>query len=505
MRNNLRRRFIQNTLVGAAGIASLPLLQSFSVANDPANESKAASLDRLYNVLNFGAKGDGETLDTKAIQEAIVKASQDGGGTVYFPAGKYISGTLFMKSNVHLHLEAGGIVAGSKDLSDYPEIQTGFRFYAENYVTRALIHAYKAENIGIRGDGKIDGQGNSAEFYTKDYKIRPYVLWFVECKKVTVKEVELRSSPMWMQYYLGCDDVRLENLKIHNHGNHNNDLVDIDGCHNAIIKGIIGDSDDDGITFKSTYGRISENIVVSDCILGSHCNGLKFGTETTGGFRNVTITNCVIRSSKVDSVFAGRREGISGISLEIVDGGIMENVNISNIVIDGPQVPLFIRLGNRARKHFPEASEPPVGIMRNINISNVNARASGKIGSSILGTPGGYVENLSLFNMRFICTGGGTEEDASTIIPEREKGYPEAIHYGTFSAYGLFIRRVKGLELSNLTFELQKEDARPLMVFDDVHDGKVKDITVSEKHSTDKYAIRENCTNLSIPELHQKF
>ncbi len=458
----------------------------------------AFSQNGIYNVLDFGAKGDGETLNTSAIQEAIERAAKDGGGTVYFPAGKYISGTLFLRSNVHLHLEAGGIMAGSKDLGDYPEIKIGFRFYADNYVNRALIYANGATNIGIGGDGVIDGQGSSSSFFFKTYKTRPFLLWFVECKKVSVKDVELRSPAMWMQYYLGCDDVRIENTKIYSHGNYNNDMIDIDGCRNVIIKGVIGDSDDDGITFKSTYGRVSENIVVSDCIIGSHCNGLKFGTETTGGFRNVTITNCVIRSSEVDQVLYGSREGNSALSLEIVDGAVMENINISNLVIEGPKVPIFIRLGNRARKHFAEAPEPPVGTMKNINISNVIARASSKIGCSILGTPGGYIENLSLLNMRFICTGGGTKEDALAVIPEKEKSYPEATSFGTFSAYGLYIRHVKGLALSNLTFELQEKDARPLMVFDDVHNSKVKDITVSEKHSTDKFRIIKNCTNLSI-------
>jgi polygalacturonase len=452
----------------------------------------------LYNVLNFGAKGDDRTLNTKTIQEAINKAAEGGGGTVYFPAGKYITGTLFMKSFVSLQLESGAVLKGSKNLNDYPEIRIGFRFYADNYVNRALIYSEGVTNIGIKGDGVVDGQGSSEEFESKAYKIRPYLLWFVDCKKVCVNDVELRCPAMWMQYYLGCDNVRIENLKIYSHGNFNNDMIDIDGCRNVIIKGITGDSDDDGITFKSTYGRVSENIVVSECIIGSHCNGLKFGTETTGGFRNVTITNCIIRSSEVDKVLYGSREGISGISLEIVDGGVMENINISNIVIDGPKVPLFIRLGNRARKYFPEAPEPPVGKMKFINISNIIARASSKIGCAILGTPGNYIENLSLLNIRFICTGNGTNEDAHAVIPENEQEYPEALSFGTFSAYGLYIRHAKGLTLSDLSFELLEKDVRPLMWFDDVHYSTIKDIFVSEKHSTSEFQIEKNCTNLII-------
>jgi hypothetical protein len=452
----------------------------------------------ILNVHDFGAIGDGKTLDTKAIQLAVNKCSDTGGGKVILSDGNFLSGTIYLKDHVTLVVEKGAKLTGSVNLNDYPENKIGFRFYADNYANRALIYADRVTNVGIEGDGIIDGQGSS--FVRATYKVRPFLLWFVECKMVKVKDIELRSPAMWLQYYLGCDDLRIENIKIYSHGNNNNDMIDIDGCKNVIIKGVIGDSDDDGITFKSTYGRLSENIVVSDCIMGSHCNGLKFGTETTGGFRNVTITNCIIRSSAVDQVLNGTREGISGLSLEIVDGAVMENINISNLVIEGPKVPVFIRLGNRARKHFPEASEPPVGKMKEIIISNVIAKASSKIGCSILGTPGGYIENLSLSNMRFICTGNGTDEDVCAVVPENEKKYPEATSFGILPSYGLFVRHVKGLALSGLIFELQEKDGRPLMWFDDVHHATIKDITVSEKHSTDKFKIERNCTNITVPD-----
>ena len=447
------------------------------------------------NVYDFGAKGDGKALDSEAIQKAIDKCSETG-GRVILSDGNFLSGTIYLKNNVTLVVEKGAKLIGSVNLADYPENQAGFRFCAENYVNRALIVAKGVSNVGIEGNGIIDGQG--LLFVRATYKIRPFLLWFIDCTKVNVKDVELRSPAMWLQYYLGCDDVRIEDIRIFSHGNNNNDMIDIDGCRNVMIKGVTGDSDDDGITFKSTYGRISENIVVSDCIVGSHCNGIKFGTESTGGFRNVTITNCIIRSSEVDRVLNGTREGISALSLEIVDGAIMENINISDLVIDGPKVPVFIKLGNQARKHFPEAPDPAIGIMRNIVISNVIARASGKIGCSILGTPGGYIENLSLSNMRFICTGGGTEEDARAVVPENEKKYPEATSFGIFPSWGLFIRHVKGLTLTSLMFELQKKDDRPLMQFDDVHQCTINNINVSDKHTTDKYIIGKNCTKFRI-------
>lgn len=458
-----------------------------------------AGVAATINVRDLGAKGDGKTLDTKAIQASVDKCAETG-GKVILADGTFLTGTIYLKSNVTLVVEKGAKILGSLNLEDYPVNEFGFRNLNASRVNRALIFASGMTNVGIEGDGTIDGQGGS---FVKNLKlVRPFLLWFKECKKVNVGGVDLRHSAMWMQYYVHCEDVRISNIKIFNHGNANNDMIDIDGCRNVIIDGVVGDSDDDGITFKSMDTCINENIIVSNCIIGSHCNGLKFGTETTGGFRNVTITNCVIRSSAVEKVGSGCREGNSGISLEIVDGGIMENINISDIVIDGPRVPLFVRLGNRARKYYSGAPQPPIGQMKNIQISNIIARASKKIvGITILGTPGGMIENISFSNIKLILSGGGTEEDAHFLVPENEDGYPDASEFGgfgRFSAYGLYARHVKGLVLSDLNFELLDKDARPLMSFDDVHNSKVKDITVSEKHLTDKYKIEKNCTNLTI-------
>ena len=339
------------------------------------------------HVRDLGAIGDGKTLDTKAIQASVDKCAGTG-GKVILSDGTFLTGTIYLKSNVTLVVEKGAVILGSLNLEDYPVNDFGFNNLNTSRVNRALIYASGMTNVGIEGDGIIDGQGGS---FVKALKlVRPFLLWFKECKKVSVEKVELRNSAMWMQYYVHCEDVRISDIKVFNHGNSNNDMIDIDGCRNVIIDGVIGDSDDDGITFKSMDTCISENIIVSNCIVGSHCNGLKFGTETTGGFRNVTITNCVIRSSVVDSVDSGTREGTSGISLEIVDGGIMENINISDIVIDGPRVPLFVRLGNRARKYYSEAPQPPIGQIKNVQISNIIARSSRSIvGLAILGIPGG--------------------------------------------------------------------------------------------------------------------
>ena len=249
-----------------------------------------------YDVRDFGARGDGVSLDTKAIQAAVDRCTQTG-GRVVLSGGDFLSGTIYMKDNVTLVVERGARLLGSTNVADYPHNRLDFRFYGDTWVYQSLIFAHNVKHIGIEGGGVIDGQGGSPAFAkttTKKpdrYRDRPYLFWIAGCEDVVVRDVRLQNSAMWMQSYIRCDRLRIENITIFNHSNKNNDMIDIDGCRDVVIRGVIGDTDDDGITFKSTCDRISENITVSDCILSSHCNALKFGTETTAGFRNVTITN----------------------------------------------------------------------------------------------------------------------------------------------------------------------------------------------------------------------
>ncbi len=433
-----------------------------------------------HNITFFGAKADGITVSTKAIQKAIDESSKRG-GRVIIPAGDFITGTLFLKDNTTLFFEKNARLLGSKELSDYPKTTVGFRFFGDTWVYQSLIIAHNVNNITIEGEGTIDGQGAAFPVTTKvkpdRYRNRPYLLWIADCKNVTVKNIELRSSAMWLQSYIRCEKLRIDGIRVFNHANKNNDLMDIDGCKDVVITNIVGDADDDGITFKSTTDRISENIVVSNCILSSHCNAIKFGTESTAGFRNVVITNCIIRKSAAKDAKTGFPEGICGIALEIVDGGIMENINISNIVVDGPRVPLFVRLGNRARKHYNEAPQPPIGSISNINISGITAYASSPIGCSITGIFKGKIKGISLSNCRFACPGGISENMDNVIMKELEELYPESTMFGLLPSYGLYVRHVNDINLDNIVFELKQEDSRPAIVCDDITGGNIRNIT----------------------------
>jgi hypothetical protein len=253
-----------------------------------------------------------------------------------------------------------------------------------------------------------------------------------------------------------------------NFSNANNDGIDLDGCKDCTVSQCVFESDDDGITLKSTLDRPSESITISDCVARSHCNAIKMGTESNGGFKNVTISNCVVTSPHDSKVTYGNRRGISGISLELVDGGQLERITIANVTIHGVAVPLFLRLGDRARPFKKDMPPPPIGSFKDVVISNVVATDVGKTGCSITGQPDHPVENVSLSNITFHFEGGGSRELAEKKVEELPKKYPECLMFGDLPAYGFYCRHVKGLRFSNVQLRTAGADLRHAMAFDDV-------------------------------------
>lgn len=449
-----------------------------------------------HSVLDYGAAGDGATLDTSAIQAAIDACSNSGGGTVLVPAGRYLTGTIFLKDNVRLHLEPGAVILASTELAEYPVLRCDYPSRSDAYTARALIWAEGVRNVAITGFGTIDGQGAAfkdreateeemaahAAAYAAEgrflpearYFNRPYVIRLIGCRDIVVEDVTLRDSAMWMQQYLNCEYVTVRGIKVFNHVAKNNDMIDIDGCRYVTITDCIGDTSDDALTLKSTGAAPTAFVTITNCILSSHCNALKAGTESAGGFNDITISNCVIKRSAVDTVIAGRREGLAGIALEIVDGGTLDSVAISNITIEGTTAPIFLRLGNRGRAPRPADPGPPVGRFRNVIISNVVARGASKTGCAIAGIPGHPVENIILENIRMSFAGGGTADAYQRTVPEVEAEYPESTMFGTLPAYGLFVRHAQDVTLRNLHLSFETQDARPAVVFEDVHRARVE-------------------------------
>jgi polygalacturonase len=476
----------------------------------------------IYDIIDYGAIGDGVTLNTKSIQDAIDDCAKKGGGTVNFPAGTFLSGTIYLKNNICLYLEPGTILLGSTNVEDYPLNKTRFPSGSDRYVARALIWGEDLHNLTITGRGIINGQGSifsdspisqeewedlvtvftdSTRFLPQPFYInRPYLIRMVSCRNVLIEKVSLQKPAMWLQQYLNCEYLTLRDLHIYSHGNPNNDLIDIDGTQNVIISGIYGDSDDDGITLKSTTGRPVQNVTISDCIIRSRTNAIKAGTESASGFKDITITNCIIKPSLADTGYSGRAEGLAGIALELVDGGVIDRVTISNIAIEDMAAPIFLRLGNRARPNRPHQEKKPVGSFRNVKINNITATNAGRNGCSILGIKGHYIENVSISDVFINFDGGGTKAQAEAVYPENDEDYPESTRYGDLPAYGFFCRHVDGLTFRDVEFSFNDHEVRSPLIFDDVKNLNLFNVNGQVSNEASAQMIFNDCQNVFISE-----
>ena len=432
--------------------------------------------DNEYIITDYGAAGDGVTLNTRAIQSAVNACSEAGGGRVIIPPGKFLTGTIILKSNVELHFEQNATLLGSARHEDYPlQPLPKYRSHKDQLGGfYALIYAEGAEHISLTGNGVIDGQGKMQkprpDPVAGDIDGRPRNLLLISCKDVLVEGLHFKNSGVWNQHYLNCEDVKVDKISVYNHSNRNNDGIDIDGCRRFVLSNSIFDSDDDGITLKSTGASPCEDIVITNCVVSSFCNAIKAGTESSGGFRNIAISNCVVKPSisKEKPVFDTPRTGITGLSLIIVDGGVMEGITVNNLTIYGTLAPLYIRLGNRARKYTADAPQPGMGEVHNISISNMVAYGASGWGSSITGQPGYPVKNISLSNVQLFTEGGVKEGDYNEEVKEDAKGYPQPTVWKVLPASGLYIRHVEGISINNIVFGVEKPDVRIPVVADDV-------------------------------------
>jgi hypothetical protein len=438
------------------------------------------------NIVDHGAIADGATVNTQSIQRAIDHAHKSGGGLVVVPSGEFLTGTLVLRNHVHLHLEPGALLKGSVDLADYPVMVPEIRSYTDNYTNKSLIYAENVTDVGITGNGIIDGMGAHANFQDKPYLERPYMIRMIGCRDILIRDVVLRDSPMWVQHYLACDDLVIDGITVDSrHANHNNDGIDIDACHNVRISNCLINSQDDAIVLKSTMDRKCRNVVVDNCVLTSHCNAFKLGTESNGGFENITFSNSVIHNTR-----------LSGIALEIVDGGTMRNIIVSDIIMDSLHNPLFIRLGNRARPYADGAPIPGVGAVEGISIQNIRATNIGLyqqpgrsdsgsdpnwrfIPASISGLPQSRPSDITIKNVVFEFPGGFTGLILPEDVPLNEKSYPEFRCMGVLPASALYIRNVSGIVLDGIQIRLVEEDGRTPIFLDNAEDVLIDDVMVS--------------------------
>jgi len=437
-----------------------------------------------YDVSRFGAVGDGKSIETDAINKAIDTAAAAGGGTVVFHRGTYLSGSIRLKSHVALFLDQGAIIeAGPIDRApcDAPEPNQWdtFQDFGHSHWHNSLIWGENLDDVAIYGTGLIHGTTLSRSANANSPTgTGNKAIALKNSRNVTIRDITISHGGHFAILATGVDNLTVDNVKIDT----NRDGIDVDACRNVRISNMTVNSPfDDGICLKSSYGlgvaRATENVTITNCQVsgfdeGTYLDGtykrtvryggardtgptgrIKFGTESSGGFKNVTINN---------SVFTYCR----GLAIETVDGGDTEDITIDNITMrDIATAPIFIRRGNRGRT----PGDPAPGTMKRITISNIVASGvRDPQGILVSGIPNYPIEDLRLSNIRIHYTGGGTRADTALDPEEKEKDYPEPNMFGRLPVYALFARHVTGLDVRDADFSFENGEARPAVQLRDV-------------------------------------
>ncbi len=442
-----------------------------------------------YNVKNNGAVGNGIILDTESIQKTINKAYKNGGGIVIVPSGTYKVGSLFLKDNVTLYLQTGAKIIGSSDINDYSEITYSLESRTNKlYVKYAVISATDAKNIAVTGFGTINGNGADNFQVTRPQNKRPYLMRFVNCEDVTIKDVQLLESANWTFHLLGCKDVNIDAIQIFNSTeNGNRDGLDIDACENVTVSNCKISSIDDAIVLKSTNNIVCKNVSITNCVLSSHASAIKTGTESNGGFKNITINNCVIKNVPVHA----------GIELMAVDGGDLQNISISNIVMDSVATPIYVYLGNRARPFKIGQYVKKIANVSDIYFNNILV-TNAKLPSGVVGINNKLVHNVSFNNISVrYCESLKGKPLPVNKVPYKDLSYPMAIMHGTnLPGYAFYCRNVKGLHFENINLFAAKGEKRPAMVFDKVNDLELYSIKSKNNNSTSPMVYLRNTKNV---------
>jgi hypothetical protein len=448
----------------------------------------------IFSVCDFGAQGDGLALDTRAIQAAIDACTQAGGGTVFVPAGDYLTGTLLLKDNVDLHLAARARILGSTNLADYPgtgryQEDDAAELY-EELLDRCLIVARGARNVQISGSGVIDGQGRAFPYGSEGFNfedeiaaasaqtyIRPNLLNLTGITNLRISGVTFQHSASWCCHIDRCKEVRIEGVHLFNRANQNNDGFDLSSCEDVMISNCHVDCGDDAFALK--YGGI--RITITNCIISTRWAAFRIGPEATGVFRDITVSNCVVHDTYG-----------SGIKIQEVEGGVMENILFDNIVMNNVTGPISLRLGGYLGWKNERKESLPIGVLRNIRFSNIRAVVAdnayplphevpafpGEVKSciNISGVEGYYVENVTFSSIHVTFPGGGTAEDAVRAVPELRDHYPEYHMFGVLPAYAFYARHARGITLDNVTFDSAAPDLRPAIVCEDVADLELSNV-----------------------------
>lgn len=473
----------------------------------------AAAPSDTYNVRKFGAKGDGRHIDSPAINKAIEAAAANGGGTISVPAGTYLCYSIRLKDNIDLHFESGAVLKAAEangtrgyDIAE-PNGST-FQDFGHSHWKNSLIWGIGLHNVSISGHGLIDGTEGLSRFMERsgDVAAANKAIALKECRDVVIRDISMLMCGHFALLLTGVDNLTVKNVT----ADTNRDAFDIDCCSNVTITDCnVNTLNDDGIVLKSSYAlgyaKATENVEIINCRVsgfdpGTMLDGsmgttvkaapdrdgptgrIKIGTESNCGFKHITITDCMFRRCR-------------GLALETVDGAVIEDVKVSNIIMDEIfNSPIYIRLGNRARG--------PVGLphsaIRGISISNIVVNdADCRYTSMVFGLEGHMIEDVSISNVLIRYKGGLSMQDVMDQnlsnsffnkelkkgrksvydIPQQEKGYPEPSSHGVLPVYGLFVSHARNVNFRNFIFETAEADSRHAVLLMDVENASFENVT----------------------------
>ena len=517
-------------LLKAAGTAVLGGGTRGTLNGVAAQRGLVQGVSTSFDVRDFGATGDGKTLDTLPINKAIAAAAAIGGGTVHLPPGRYLCHSIHLKSHVRLQLRAGTTILAADpaqvgsvegyDLAESNQPGDGYQDFGHSHCHNSLIWGEDLENVAICGPGLIWGKGLSRGEFQGPIAEIPGVankaIALKNCRDVILRDFSILHGGHLGILTTGVDNMTIDNVTIDT----NRAGIDMDCCRNARVSHCsINAPWDDALCLKSSlalgFARAAEMITISDCMVsgsfeeGSLIDGtfrrfphnadidrngrIKLGTESNGGFKNIAITNCVF-------------DGCFGLAILSVDGAVIEDLSISNLTMrDTVASPIFIRLGSRMRG----PAGVPVGAIRRVSISNVvSSSTSSMICSIITGIPNHKIESLRVSNILIQHSGGGTKIEAARTLQEKEKDYPETDMFGNTPSHGFFIRHVEDIEINNCKVISSAQDARPCFVLNDVYRADFFDIKTDQAANTPVFVLDNaqdvrvgNCNSLPDIEI----
>jgi len=467
------------------------------------------SFANTFDVKEYGAMGDGVNLDGKAINKAIDAAAKAGGGTVYFPAGNYLSGSIHLRSNISLFIDQGATIIAAPVTAEngYDEeeasVNSTYQDSGHSHWHNSLIWGDSLHDVSILGHGTIWGRGLYKDYVKSKQSANKAIALYV-CRNVNIRDISILHGGWFAILATGVDNFTIDNVILDT----NRDGMDIDCCRNVHVSNCSVNSPyDDGICLKSTFGlgyaRATENVTITNCEVsgfdeGSFLDGtykrtknpqygysptgrIKFGTESNGGFKNIAISNCVFNYCR-------------GLALETVDGALLEDVTITNITMrDIVNAPVFLRLASRMRG----PANVPVGELRRVIISNIIAYdVEPGQGVLISGIPGHPIKDIDIEHVKLYFKGGGTSEQGKREVPEMEKGYPEPGSFGVLPAYGFYARHVDGLKIEDVEMNFLSDDQRPAIIFDGVNGAVLRFVKAQTVNGVSSINIK-NSANIN--------